>query len=85
MGIVQRADLIVEGVVRKRVSYLTADDDDVYTDYELAIEQAIFQRQMLTSPRPGMVAPIVFKSHGGRVVIDGLDIAVDARARQRRA
>jgi hypothetical protein len=83
-GIVQRADLIVEGVVIKRVSYLTPDDDDVYTDYELAIGQTILQQQMLTSPRPGMVPSMVFKSHGGRVMTDGLDITVDIQANNSR-
>jgi len=83
-GIVKEADLIVEGVVHKRVSYLTADDDNVYTDYELSIDEVLFERQMLTTSRPGIVAPMVFKSRGGRVVIDGLQIVDDVRGNNAR-
>src|SRR5262245_925737 len=82
--IVKEADLIVEGVVTKRVSYLTADDDNVYTDYELSIGEVLFQRQMLTTTRPGLVAPLVFKSRGGRVVIDGVGIVDDVRGNSAR-
>jgi hypothetical protein len=84
VSIVKAADLIVEGVVSKRVSYLTADDDHVDTDYELSLSEVLFQRQILTTTRPGIVAPMVFKSRGGRVVIDGLEIVDDVRGNSAR-
>jgi hypothetical protein len=76
-NVVQGADLIVESIVNGSVSYLTADERDIYTDYDLTIVQELFQRQMITTTRPGVAVPIIVKSYGGRVVIDGLTIEVD--------
>lgn len=75
--LVERADLIVEGIVKTRATYLTADERDIYTDYDIAIRQVLFQRGVLASSRPGAAIPVIFKSHGGSVVIDGLKIDVD--------
>jgi hypothetical protein len=82
--IVQPADLIVEAIVNAGVSYLTADERDIYTDYDLTIVHVLFQRQVLASSRPGVAAPIVFKSNGGRVVIDGLIMSVDIKTNDAR-
>jgi hypothetical protein len=77
-NVVRGADLIVESIVNGSVSYLTADERDIYTDYDLTIVQVLFQRQMITTTRPGVAVPIIVKRYGGRVVIDGLTIEVDA-------
>ena len=77
--VVTGADLIVEGVVRTRASYLTDDDRDIFTDYDVAIRRALFQREMLASSRPGVVEPMIFKIFGGQVVVDGHKITVDAQ------
>jgi hypothetical protein len=78
--VVRRAELIVEGVVTARASYLTPDERDIFTDYGLAIRQVLFQREMLVSSRPGVAIPLIFKSHGGHVVVDGLRLSVDVEA-----
>jgi hypothetical protein len=77
---VKRADLIVEGIVRTRTSYLTDAGRDIFTDYDVAIRRALFQREMLPSSRPGVVTPVIFKSHGGEVVVDGLRLVVDVES-----
>jgi hypothetical protein len=82
--VVQRADLIVEGIVRTRASYLTDAGRNIFTDYDLAIGRALFQREMLVSPRPGVAMPLIFKSHGGQVVVDGLSLSVDVRSNSAR-
>jgi hypothetical protein len=79
-NIVKRADLIIKGKVSRRVSYLTPDDRDVYTDYELAMAQTLFQRQVVSTDTPGIALPLIFKSRGGRVVTDGLEITVEVRS-----
>jgi len=75
--IVEQSDLIVEGIVTARTSYLTPDDRDVFTDYDLTIQHVLLQRKVLASSRPGIAIPVIFKSHGGMVVIDGVKISVD--------
>ena len=82
--VVKRADLIVEGFVRSRASYLTDGGRDIFTDYDVAIRRALFQRDMLSSSRPGVVIPMIFKSHGGLVVVDGLRLSVDVESNSAR-
>lgn len=77
---VKRADLIVEGIVQSRASYLTEGGRNIATDYDVAIRRALFQRDMLSSSRPGVVIPMIFKSHGGQVVVDGLRLSVDVES-----
>lgn len=72
VSVVKRADLIAEGIVKARASYLTPDERDMFTDYEIAMRSVLFQREVLASSRPGVAIPVIFKSHGGQVVINGL-------------
>jgi hypothetical protein len=76
-NVVRPADLIVEATIQRSVSYLTADDDDVYTDYETTIHWVFFQRHALATSRPGVAIPILLKSHGGQVMIGDVRISVD--------
>jgi hypothetical protein len=82
--VVKRADLIVEGIVQSRASYLTDGGRDIFTDYDVAIRHALFQRNILSSSRPGVVIPMMFKSRGGQVVVDGLKLGVDVRSNDAR-
>ena len=77
---VKLADLIVEGVVRTRATYLTDAGRDIVTDYDVTIHRALFQREMLPSSRPGVVIPMIFKSHGGEMTVDGLRLVVDVQS-----
>src|SRR5438093_2069472 len=76
-NVVHPADLIVEATIQRSLSYLTADDDDVYTDYETTIHWVFFQRHALATSRPGVAIPILLKSHGGQVMIGDVRISVD--------
>jgi hypothetical protein len=82
--VVKRADLIVEGIVQTRASYLTDAGRDIFTDYDLAIRRALFQRETLFSSRPGVVMPVIFKSHGGQVIVDELRLIVDVQSNSAR-
>jgi hypothetical protein len=77
--VVNPSDLIVRGIVSRRTSYLTRDERDIYTDYELTILQVLFQREVIATSRPGVAVPIVFKSQGGHLVIDGHQVIVEAK------
>jgi hypothetical protein len=79
VGRTARWDL-AEGVVSSRASYLTADERDIYTDYHILIRHVLFQRRVFATARPGTVQPMIFKTYGGRVVINGVPITVDVRA-----
>lgn len=83
-AVLSGTDLIVEGTVRSAMSYLTVDERDIFTDYDLAIHHVLYQREMQVSSRPGMVAAMIFKSHGGQVTVDGLRLAVDVRSNDAR-
>jgi hypothetical protein len=83
-NVVRHADLIVEGIVKTRASYLTPDERDIFTDYEIAIRSVLFQREVLASSRPGVAIPVIFKSRGGQVVINGLRLTVDVQANSTR-
>ena len=81
---VRLADLIVEGIVRTRTSYLTPDGRNIFTDYDVVIRRALFQREMLPSSKPGVAAPVIFKSEGGEIIVEGFRLAVDVRANDAR-
>jgi hypothetical protein len=82
--VVKRADLIVEGIVRTRASYLTDEGRDIFTDYDLSILHVLFQREMLVSSRPGVALPVIFKSHGGQVIVDGLRLFINVETNHAR-
>jgi hypothetical protein len=82
--VVKRADLIVEGIVRTRASYLTDEGRDIFTDYDLSILRVLFQREMLVSSQPGVALPVIFKSHGGQVIVDGLRLFINVETNNAR-
>jgi hypothetical protein len=77
--IVQRAGVMLVGTVLSKRSYPTADDTDIFTDFEISPEQILFQRVN------GLAAgvPMTFKTNGGTVTFDGYafmyDVQLDGR------
>src|SRR3954462_2851841 len=82
--VAKRAEPIVEGIVQSRASYLSDDGRDIFTDYDVAIRRALFQRDMLSSRRPGVVIPMIFKSVGGQVVADVVRLGVEVQSNNAR-
>jgi hypothetical protein len=74
-----------EAVVLTTRTYPTADDRDIYTEYEVTMRQLIFQRTDTTRVQ-AMPSPLMaFKTRGGTVVFDGYPLTVDVRSAGRRA
>jgi len=69
--IVQRADVMLVGTVISKRSYPTADDTDIFTDFEISPEQILFERVI------GLAAgvPMTFKTQGGTVTFEGYAFA----------
>jgi hypothetical protein len=70
-SIVQFADIAVEGIVLNKRTYATNDDRSIFTEYEIATRQVLYQRVTQTASKPGPPPPIIFKALGGTVVFDG--------------
>jgi hypothetical protein len=72
----QRADLIVEGSVRVRRTYLAEREHWLHTEYEVMPAQVIAQsRPRVPQLKPGP-SPILIEQSGGRAVFDGVEVVV---------
>ena len=59
------------GIVQSARTYATPDDRDIFTEYQVATRQVIFQRIVQTVAKPGPPPPTIFKTRGGTVIFDG--------------
>jgi hypothetical protein len=75
--IVATADLIVHGTVAPISTYLSDDQKEMYTDYQVTPLRVILQRGVATSPVPGVSQPVIVKRWGGHSVIDGVDVSLE--------
>lgn len=80
-SIVSFADIAVEGIVSSTRTYATPDDRDIFTEYEIATRQVIFQRVIQTTSKPGPPPPTIFKTRGGTVVFDGYPFTLSGDVR----
>ena len=71
---IRDADLIVQGSVRKLKTYMTNDQMQLYTDFEVLPTSTILARRSLGSTRPGQVTSIVIRMWGGETEINGLPV-----------
>ena len=78
-SIVKYADVAVEGIVSSIRTYATPDDRDIFTEYEIATRQVIFQRIAQTTAKPGSPPPTIFKTRGGTVIFDGYPFTLYGR------
>jgi hypothetical protein len=74
---IPKADLIAVGTVRPIRTYLSADQKDLYTDYELTPSRVLAASRAVQSGRPGPALPIILTRWGGHAVIDGVDVTVE--------
>jgi hypothetical protein len=82
-GIVKFADIAIEGTVLSARTYATPDDRDIFTEYQIATRQIIFQRTVQTAAKPGLPRPTIFKARGGTVVFDGYPFTLSGNERTR--
>jgi hypothetical protein len=80
------ADLIIEGKLVRRHSYLSGDEKHIYTDYEVVQATVISQQRTSDlSPRPTAppkTGPIV-QLYGGELSVGGSDVTVNDNSRER--
>jgi hypothetical protein len=72
---VATSDLIVVGSLRKLRTYLSADETELYTDFEVVPTSTIAGRTLPLSRKPG-AQTIVLRQWGGRLVIDGVTVEI---------
>jgi hypothetical protein len=80
-SIVNFADIAVEGTVLSSRTYATPDDRDIFTEYQIAPRQVIFQRTVVAASKPGPPPPTIFKARGGTVIFDGFPFTLSGNER----
>jgi hypothetical protein len=74
---VQRSDMIVRGTLSNPHAYLSADQTELYTDYQLLPAQVIADRGMPRDKRlPGAPPPVIVRQWGGETTIDGVKVKI---------
>lgn len=66
------ADTVVRGIVGESRSYLSDDQRDVYTDYSILNPIFLYQAEMVTSTRPGVMPTVTVTLLGGTIKFNGL-------------
>ena len=74
--LVSDSDLIVQGSLKKRLSYLSSDEQEMYTDYEVLPDHVIAERRVLSTSRPEPAMPVIFRVRGGEMTISGVVVKV---------
>lgn len=78
--IVKGADVIVRGTVTPVRTYLSEDQYEVYTDYQLTPVHVVFQKASVGTAAPGIISePITIARWGGTLTIDGVQVTLSDR------
>jgi hypothetical protein len=77
--IISRADLIVHGTVTPLRTYLSDDQREVFTEYQVTPARTLFQRSVPQARAPGAAAPVVLTIWGGRTVLEGVEVVLKDR------
>jgi hypothetical protein len=71
------AELIVVGRLARLGSYLSEDQSDIYTDYQLTPKQVIVDRAgRLTPSTPGATPQLIVQVVGGELIVNGTTVKV---------
>src|ERR1700741_1556504 len=70
--VLKDAEVIAKGIVGQPRTYLSDDQTDIYTDYELQQSTILYQSEVAASARPGVVSPVTVTIPGGTIEINGL-------------
>jgi hypothetical protein len=73
--VVAGADLIVHGTAMPVRTYLSEDENSLFTDYLISPLRVMFQKSPTVSAIPGVAKPIIVKRWGGKTVINGVDVS----------
>ena len=67
--LLRTTDIVVRGVIGKSRGYLSDDQQDVCTEYEMQDAVILYQAQMPQTARPGIAPPVLVTLVGGEVTI----------------
>jgi hypothetical protein len=70
--VLAKTDLVVRGVVTQTRSYLSPDEREVYTDYEIRTPSIPYRASVVTLPKGGNASPVTVTLLGGTVELNGL-------------
>lgn len=77
------ADLVLDATVVRLQSYLTPDEDNVLTDYQVVPTRVLLGRVTTARTTPGTVSPLIVTTYGGDITIDGFTVSVVDHALKR--
>ncbi len=72
--LVRKADLILEGSVTPRRTYLVEHQQWLYTEYEVTPTRVILEARPRTQQRQPGPRPILVEQSGGRAVFNGVEV-----------
>ena len=70
--VLAQTDLVVRGVVTQTRSYLSPDEREVYTDYDIRSPSIQYRASAVTQPRGGSASTLTITLLGGIVELNGL-------------
>jgi hypothetical protein len=71
---VRQCDAIVHGTLKKIRTYLSPDEMELYTDYEITPLAVIARGSLPVLNKPGPQHPIVLRQWGGETTINGVPV-----------
>ena len=72
-----RAELVVVGKLVNPRAYMTVDQTDVYTDYQLQLVTTVSDRVAISSAKQvGQLSPVTVTLHGGTLLVNGVKVTV---------
>lgn len=72
----ESAELVLEATVSKLKSYLTPDEENILTDYQIVPVRVFVSRVPAGRGAPGPAVPLVLTMYGGDLTIDGTRVSV---------
>ena len=73
---VRQADVIVHAKLTELGTYLSPDQTELFTDYQVILLQVIADRGFLTGRTPGTQSSLVIRVWGGETMIDGVKVKI---------
>jgi hypothetical protein len=74
--LVSGASVILDATLTRSRSYLTADQQDILTDYEIAPNSVLAGSLVASRTAPGPSSPLILTMYGGDLEIEGTRVSV---------
>jgi hypothetical protein len=70
-AVLSRVDTVVRGTVGDSRSYLSPDQRDVWTDYQIINAIVLYQKRLSPTKTPGMIPTVSVTLRGGALTVNG--------------